>query len=97
MVAYLVVGRILIWAMQQTPLLDGLRKYTKLQELLDCDFCLGCWVYALLALLFQPRLLTDNEVRYPLARAATTGLLTSFVFHLVRLGWEVKFNAVRDT
>lgn len=93
LIAYLVAGRVLVWALGWTPLLDPLRKYKKVQELLECDFCLGFWVYSLLAFFFKPRIV--KEVKTPVVREFITGLLVSFAVHVFRVGWEVRFNAVR--
>jgi hypothetical protein len=96
LIAYVVVGRILIWALQNTPLLDGARKHQKVQQLLECDFCLGCWVYAILALWFRPQVVSNKLPRGVFC--ATTGLVVSFATHLARIGWEERFgNAIHSS
>jgi hypothetical protein len=89
-IAFVVVGRILIWALQTTPLLDRVRRVPKLQELLDCDFCLGFWVFSILALLYRPRVLSNEAPTG--VQCVLTGLVTSFATHVARIGWEVRFR-----
>jgi len=68
---------------------DARGDHPKFQELLNCDFCLGFWVYSFLAMAFDLRLTERRQVRmYPLI-----GLLTSFIMHLVSIGWKEKFDA----
>lgn len=90
MIAYIVVGRILIWALQNTPLLDGARKYPKIQELLNCDFCLGVWVFSILAWWFRPSVMPEKLPKG--VQCAATGLVVSFATHLARIGWEERFG-----
>lgn len=89
-IVYTLIGRILIWALSTTPLFDDVRGgHPKIQELLNCDFCLGFWVYSFLAVVFDLHLDEKRQVRmYPLI-----GLLTSFVMHLFTIGWKEKFDA----
>lgn len=84
MIAFVVVGRILLWALQTTPLLDEVRKFRKLQELLNCDFCLGFWVYSILAIWFDPQVV-PKKLPWGV-RCAVTGLVVSFITHLARIG-----------
>jgi hypothetical protein len=96
LIDYIVVGRILIWALQNTPLLDGARRHPKVQELLNCDFCLGVWVFSILAIWFKPGII-PKKLPWSV-QCAATGLVVSFATHLARIGWEVRFgNAIHSS
>jgi len=86
-----VLGRLIIWTFQSNGLLNPLfSKNTKLRELISCDFCLGFWIFTGLAHVFGLNLL--SPVYVPILSEAITGLVASFVSHLMRLGWETKFG-----
>lgn len=82
---YLAIGRLLTWLIQTNgltrPLFD---RHPKLKELRECDLCLGFWVYLALA----PRVDLGFGVLNRIGWAA----VATFVAHLLRLGWEVKFK-----
>ena len=92
MLPFLLLGRVAIWATQTTPLLDFVRRRELGQELLSCDFCTGFWVYSLLHLVFglSPWGLPKN--RNVVVNAAANGIVTSFVMHIFRFGWEKRFH-----
>lgn len=92
--AFLLIGRLLIWLTQTNGLIEPLwSKHEKLQELRECDLCLGFWVYLAMAI-FQWRKPIE---RYP--RPVEFGILaavSTFAMHLIRLGWGLKFGSVID-
>jgi putative flippase GtrA len=66
-----------------------------LEELFGCDMCLGFWVYLTLALLFQYANVDVNILdipNAPIISAIITGAITSFVVHLISIGWRDKFG-----
>jgi len=86
----LLLGCLLTWLLQTNGLLKPVwALHPKLEELADCDLCLGFWVYLVIGLL---------------AGAELTGLLpwwaalveyaavSSFLAHLLRMGWMSKFG-----
>lgn len=92
-IAYGVLGRLMTWMLQTTPLLNPLfSKTATLLKLRSCDFCLGFWVFAGLAYVLGLNLLTPIYV--PILSEAVTGLAVSFLVHLARLGWQTKFQVV---
>ena len=92
--AWLGLGRLTIWAIQINGLTRPIiSRYAKLQELVDCDFCLGFWVFSLLAWALGINLLTP--VYIPVFSEAATGLIASFFVHMARIGWTTKFGIVR--
>lgn len=93
LVAFAVLGRLVTWTLQTNGLiLPLIRRSAKFTELFECDFCLGFWVFSLLAWVFGLNLLAPIYI--PVLSEATTGLFASFVAHLARLGWEAKFTVV---
>lgn len=92
MIEWLILGRLTVWTAQIAGPLDPIRK--RAQGLFDCDFCLGFWVFTALSIVLKPRVLSK-----PLSKKAfliehlINGLFGSFIMHLVRIGWETKFNA----
>ena len=91
LLVWLGLGRLTIYALQVNGLTrPAFDRYAKLKELVDCDFCLGFWVYSLLAWALGINLLAP--VYIPVLSEAMTGLVASFGVHLVRLGWTTKFG-----
>lgn len=89
--AYLVLGRLLVWTLQTSgPAKRVWALHPFLQELGECDFCLGCWLFPLMAWLFGINLLSPIYV--PVVSEIVTGIATSFAVHLARLGWQSKFG-----
>lgn len=87
---YLASGRLLTWLLQTNGLTRRLwRTHPLLTELSGCDLCLGFWMYLALALLLGPGDvfgLWRRGERVVLAAGST------FLAHLVRLGWQSKFG-----
>lgn len=93
LITCLVLGRLAVWTIQTNGLTSPLFDlHTKLQELRDCDFCLGVWVFTGLAMALGINLL--EPLYLPVLSEALTGLALSFGVHLAMLGWEMKFGVV---
>ena len=75
--AFSILGRLLIYLVQ---------KAAKFQ----CDLCVGVWIYAILSGLFQIRLLEDVYWYVPVASQLITGCVTSYLVHLVTIGFREK-------
>lgn len=88
---YLAAGRLITWLLQINGLLRPLwNRHSLLTELAECDLCLGFWVYLGLAAFFPGVFgLWPWPVELLLLAA-----LTSFLAHLLRLGWQDKFGTV---
>ncbi len=88
---WLFLGRLVIYTIQVNHLTQSLFSlHAKLIELRDCDFCLGFWVFGLLAWALGINLIAP--VYIPVLSEALSGLLASFAVHVFRLGWEMKFG-----
>ncbi len=88
--AYLALGKLVIWTVQNTGFLKRI-KLELFQELLQCGFCVGVWVYITLAFIFRdlnvefaPDVLVLDQI--------LTGIFASFVIQLISLGWKEWFG-----
>lgn len=96
LVLYLGLGRLLIWAIQT----NGLTKpifdvHPKLEELRECDFCMGTWVYFAMAFIFPVNVMEPYYV--PVFTEFATGVAAAFAVHLMRVGWNTKFGVLEFT
>ena len=86
-----VLGRLLVWTLQTS---GPTRRLWKLNELLtefgDCDFCMGCWVYSLMAWGFGINLI--DPLYIPAFSEIATGIAFSFIAHLAALGWKSRWG-----
>ena len=98
---YAGLGKLFIFLIQKSPYMKFIIGFFKgrskefLEELFGCDLCLGVWVYFFLALLFQYANVDVNILdipNAPIISAIITGAITSFVVHLISLGWRDKFS-----
>lgn len=88
---FLAIGRLITWLLQ----INGLLKpfwalHELLIELQECDLCLGFWVYLGLSFCFKTSL---PELPFIISNIILA-IIASFMVHLIRLGWSVKFGAV---
>ena len=89
--AYLLVGRLLVYLWMQFPL--SLENHPKLKYLHECDLCSGVWAFGILAYFMQVNLL--QEIFYfPILSELITGGAVSFIIHVFLIGWREKFNMV---
>lgn len=98
---YAGLGKLFIFLIQKSPYMKFIIGFFKgrskefLEELFGCDMCLGFWVYLTLALLFQYANVDVNILdipNAPIISAIITGAITSFVVHLISIGWRDKFG-----
>ena len=91
LLAMIVVGRLVVWLAQTSGPTKRLWKWHPLlTDLGDCDLCLGCWVFPLLAWALGVNLL--EPIYVPVVSEVVTGWLVSFGVHLARLGWQEQFG-----
>lgn len=90
-IALAVIGRLLVWTLQTSGPTRWIWKlHPFLKEFGECDFCLGCWVYAGMAALFGFNLL--EPIYIPVVSEAITGIAVSLVSHLAALGWKQRWG-----
>ena len=91
LIIWLLVGRLAIWLIQINGFTQRwLKSGGLLRELVDCDLCLGVWVYAGLAGLMRVNLIESGYV--PVVNEVLSGALASFAVHLAVIGWRSKFG-----
>lgn len=87
-----VVGKILMFFVRKFPPLVSLSE--KIHFPIDCDLCLGFWVYLALALAF------GLDVFYPatytpIFSEIITGAVMSLLVHLISVGWNSEFRIMQ--
>jgi len=97
LLVYLLTGKLIIFSLQKFPFQKVFPRLFKeggfLEQLFSCDFCLGFWVYSGLAFIFNMNLF--SEYFYVLVVCeALTGIVASFVMHLLTIGWNDKFGTI---
>jgi hypothetical protein len=89
---YVVIGKLFIYTVQKFPLVRNI-KNPFLSELFLCDYCLGVWIFSVLSWLFQFTLF--REYLYcPFISELATGVIISFIIHLISIGWKEKFDII---
>ena len=59
-------------------------------EFLECDLCIGFWIYLALALLWRPE---QSLSLWPYeVEMVVLVMLSTLLAHLLRLGWQSKFS-----
>ena len=97
LLAYILIGKLSIYLIQKfpfhkLPLLGRLFEPGRfLEQLIGCDLCFGCWVYWFYSYLFKLNFMQD-WFYIPVLCELLTGAITSFVVHLVSIGWKDKFG-----
>ena len=90
--AYAALGKLIIYLFQNFPPAKSLfYRREVLRQLFDCDLCLGVWIYFFLALLIGVDKFY-NWTYIPIITEFLIGAVTSFIMHLVSLGWKEKFT-----
>lgn len=90
--AFALVGRLTVWLWQKTPFSDWLsRKSEFLSRLFECDLCFGFWVYTVLSIPFMINIF-DGWFYMKIISEILTGMVTTFLVYLVKIGWDTTFR-----
>ena len=85
-----ILGRLITWLLQTNglskPLWDS---HPLLTELGECDLCLGFWVYLAMATMTK---LAMFEIWPKWFDCIAQAAISTFIAHLIRLGWYSKFG-----
>ncbi len=88
----LTLGALLVWTLRLVGLLRSVwKRHVLLEELRDCDFCLGFWVYLGLSLVSGETIVEW----WPPASYILSALVLAFMFLLGRMGWQTLFQELR--
>jgi hypothetical protein len=93
LIVFAAIGRLLVWTIQTSGPTQRIKKWLNkefIDELFECDFCLGFWVFTALAFLFEINIL--EPLYFPVFSEIITGQVASFVVHLARVGWTTKWG-----
>jgi hypothetical protein len=94
-VEFLLVGRLLTWAIQTQGLPRRLWSWSSfLTELAECDFCLGFWIYLFLSVALAYNGLEEVWPEPFWIVCVIQAILASFVMHVFVLGWRSKFSTL---
>lgn len=91
-IIYALIGRLLTYLLQK--FLSSNIENGFFGRLIECDLCLGWWIYTGLSLAFRINILYDIFPYVPFLSAIITGSITTFIMHLLILGWRLKFEVV---
>lgn len=84
------IGLLLTWLLQTNGLTRPLwQKHEMLEELGSCDLCLGFWVHLAIALVTKSALSASHP---GLFGRIVYAAVSSFLAHLLRMGWTSKFG-----
>jgi len=86
---YLAVGRLFIYLLRLFPLaVRILEKNKDTEKLLNCDLCIGVWIYTFLAWTMNIHIIQHSNVISYLV----TGSVSSFIMYLLKRGWDQEFR-----
>jgi len=90
---FCLVGKLLLYLGQKFGHLQE-SKVKFISDLFSCDLCLGVWVFTLLSWGTGTYLFSDIFTSYPFVMGIVTGGVTSFIMHIMTLGWKAKFEVI---
>lgn len=87
---FALLGKLLIYLTQQFPPIQKI-KIEFFQKLFECDLCLGVWIYFALSFVLKSDIF---DLNVPILGEFLTGTVTSFLVHLVSIGFKMKFGTI---
>jgi hypothetical protein len=91
-VLLVLIGKVCIYTIQKFPLVQKI-KMPFLNQLFNCNFCLGVWVYFFLAAIFRVALFR-TVFYFPVVSELATGAMISLAVHLFSIGWSEWFGTL---
>jgi archaellum biogenesis protein FlaJ (TadC family) len=93
--AYAAIGKLLVWCVQTAGPFEPVwafleSRWSKFEDMHECGWCVGAWVYTILAFLFQLDIL-DN-LTYSVVGYIITGIVTSFLVQCISFGLQSWFG-----
>lgn len=90
--AFLGIGKLIIYIVQK--FVADNTKIGFVNKLASCDLCAGVWIYSILAYFLKIQILSDLLPYIPFLSEIIAGCVSSFIMHLLSIGWREKFNVV---
>lgn len=92
--AFAVMGKVAMYAIRIFPLTEIVSSKSRFfAKLVECDFCLGCWVFSILNML-SFHITVYDEFYSTIIGEIVTGIFVSFLVSLVSEGWKSKFSVI---
>ena len=88
-IIYLGIGKLFVYLLQKSPI-PRLLPEGLLRELVECDLCLGFWVYLFLGVMLDQDI--DEEIKNRIVSKLATAGASTFIMHLLSVGWQEKFQ-----
>jgi hypothetical protein len=88
---FLVFGKVAIYFLQTFSSHINI-KWKFLQEMLACDMCTGFWIFTVLCFVFRVNLVEPYFIG---VSEVLTGAVSSFIIHLICIGYKDKFGIVQ--
>ncbi len=93
LIAFLVVGELLIWLGQNMALPKKIwSRSSFLTELFKCDICLGFWVYLALCPLFRVTIIPSSTLPEIIMAYLITAAVSAFAAHIFMVGLRTEFG-----
>ena len=86
------VGGLLMFFLRKFP--PAQKQAKKIGFPIDCNLCLGFWTYLILSFVFGVNVL-EGIYYYPVFSEVVTAAVTSFVVHLVIVGWNSEYRILQ--
>lgn len=88
LLVFLGIGKLFLYLFQKSPI----PRYFKgtLKELVECDLCLGFWIYLVLGVMLHQDI--DEKIKNKIVSKLATASVSTFVMHLLSIGWREKFS-----
>lgn len=92
---YAAVGKLLVWVAQTAGIFQPIWKrlesrWPKFEEFHECGWCIGCYLYPVLAYLLNVNIFSDLTNLY--VGYIITGVVTSFLIQAISFGLKYWFN-----
>ena len=91
LIAYAITGKLLMYFLRKFPITNIIAKKLHLTTLIECNLCLGFWVYLILLIWFRVNIF---DVYYPVLSEVVAASGVSFVMWLLTIGWFDVFGIV---
>lgn len=91
LIIFFAVGRLLVWTLQTSGPTRKIWERSKfLTELASCDFCMGCWIFPFLVVIFDINFMSPIYV--PIFTEIVTGIAASWITHIARIGFMNQYG-----